>query len=170
MTSVRCAAHAQTTLGGPSLFCVPTSAAHGADATQVVYLDEPYASVRWEDQRVVMEMKGFANSTQFRATQEALLLAIIENGAQRLLSDIRHAKLVLVEDERWLVEDLLPRLARTPLRYSALVMPQNQLALVIATDLTNAAQPPDGISVSEQFGSVDAAKAWLSTVGAAEAR
>ena len=113
MTSVRYAAHAQTTLGGPSLVCVPTSAAHGADA-QVVYLDEPYASVRWEDQCVVMEMKGFANSTQFRATQEALLLAIIENGAQRLLSDIRHAKVVLVEDERWLVEDMLPRLARTP--------------------------------------------------------
>ena len=149
---------------------MPASAAHGGDVTQVVYLDEPYASVRWEDQCVVMEMKGYANSTQFRATQETLLLAVTENGAQRLLSDIRFAKLVLVEDERWLVEDLLPRLARTRLRYSALVMPQNQLALVIATDLTNAAQPPDGISVSEQFGSVDAAKAWLSTVGAAEAR
>ena len=143
---------------------MPNSAAHGAGATHVVYLDEPYASVRWEDQCVVMEMKGFANSTQFRATQEALLLAIIENGAQRLLTDIRHAKLVLVEDERWLVEDMLPRLARTSLRFTALVMPQNQLALVIATDLTNAARPLDGTSVSEQFGSVDEAKTWLSRI------
>jgi hypothetical protein len=146
---------------------MPTTTADGALPTHVVYLDEPYASVRWEDPCVVMEMRAYASSAQFRATQEAVLLAVTENGAQLLLTDIRQAKLVLLDDERWLVEDMLPRLDRTSLRFTALVMPQNQLALVIATDITTAARPLRGTSASERFGTVHEARAWLSTIGAA---
>lgn len=140
---------------------MPTTTVDSAFPTPVVYVDEPYASVRWEEGIVIMEWKGFANSAQFRATQEAVLLAVYENGAQRLLCDIRHGKVVLVQDERWVVEDMVPRLARTGLRFTAVVMPENQLALVIATDLTNATRPRDGTSVSEQFGSVAEGLIWL---------
>jgi len=140
---------------------MPTTTGSSTRPAPVIYLDEPFASVRWEDPWVTMEWKAFCSSAQFRATQEALLLAVIENGAQRLLTDIRHGKVILSVDERWLVEDMLPRLARTSLRFTALVMPYNALALVIATDISKAAQPQDGISTTEQFASIELAKAWL---------
>jgi hypothetical protein len=119
---------------------------------------------------VTLEWRDFANSAQFRATQEAVLLAVVENDSQRLLCDLRHAKVVLVEDERWVVEDMVPRLARTGLRHTAVVMPQNQLANVIASDLTKATRPRDATSTSEQFGSVAEAKVWLSRTETLESR
>ena len=102
-----------------------------------VYLDAPYASVRWvsQGQWVVAEWKATASSADFRAAQETTLRAIQENHASRFLADTRNARLILVEDERWMCDDLIPRYAQTDLRWTAIVNPVNSLARLIATEV-----------------------------------
>jgi hypothetical protein len=129
--------------------------------TTHVYMDEPYASVRWEGKWVAVEMRGYAASAEFRAVQEMVWLAVVEQAAYRLLADIRGAKVMLVEDQRWMVENLLPRLGLAGIRFTALVTPENQLARAITTDMTKA--PRSGTWPSEPFESLEDAKAWLSS-------
>jgi hypothetical protein len=71
-------------------------------------------------------------------------------------------RLVLVDDERWLAQDLLPRLAKTALKRMAIVRPENALAALIAADL---ARPGPTGAESKHFGTVEEAKQWLSPDG-----
>jgi hypothetical protein len=136
-----------------------------ADGVTKVYLDAPYVSVRWEAQGqwVVAEWKGWANSSEFRAAQETTLQAIQENQAVRLLLDMRLQKLVLVEDERWVRESLLPRFAIAGIRWGALVVPVNNLAAAILAEITKT--PPAGEGQRKQFADIDEAKRWLLSMG-----
>jgi hypothetical protein len=128
-----------------------------------VYLDAAYASVRWEadTQRVVTEWKAWARSDEFRAVMETTLRAIRENDALRFLLDTRNAKLVLPEDERWIQEDLLPRFGTTGLRWTAIVIPANQLAQAILGDLMKTS--PSGAIQRGQFGTLTEAHEWLTS-------
>jgi hypothetical protein len=130
-----------------------------------VYLDAPYASIRWESQGrwVVAEWKASASSCDFRAAQEMTLRAIDENHASRFLADTRNAKLVLVEDERWMCEELMARFALTGLRWTAIVIPVNSLARLIATDV--ARKRRTGLVESREFETLAEAESWLSGVG-----
>jgi hypothetical protein len=141
--------------------------ADGSGRTRVLYLDEPYASVRWEEKWVVSEWKGYASSAEFRLVQETILLAVIENGAKRLLIDTQGLKVVLVDDERWMVTDLLTRLGRAGIRFVAVVIPQNQLARTITVDLA-ANLRKNRTWESELFDGLDEANAWLSSREASE--
>jgi hypothetical protein len=89
------------------------------------------------------------------------LRAIGENHALRFLLDARNAKLVIAEDERWIWEDLLPRFALAGIRWTAVVVPANQLAAIMLADITET--PPSGELQREQFGTLDEAEAWLSS-------
>lgn len=131
-----------------------------AIATEVTYLDELYASVRWTGWCVVAEWKGYATSPQFRAVQETVWRTIIETSSNRLLVDTRAARLVVVEDERWMVVDLLPRLGLAGIQFTAIVIPENQLARAITVDVA-AKAPSGGMSESRMFEDLDEAKSWL---------
>lgn len=135
------------------------TAVGGAGFTKV-YLDAPYASVRWEShaQWVVAEWKAWASSADFRAAQETTLRAVQENRALRFLADTRNARLVLVEDERWMCEDLIPRLALAGIRWTAVVTPENKLTKLIAADVGKTQRSG---SQSQHFGTLDEAKEWL---------
>lgn len=139
---------------------IPTELADGGTK---VYLDAPYVSVRWEAQGqwVVAEWKGLATSSDFRAAQETTLQAIQENRAVRFLLDSRRAKLVRVEDEVWVREELLPRFALAGIRWGAFVVPVNALASAILADITK--KPPTGEGTRRQFADIDEAKRWLLT-------
>jgi hypothetical protein len=127
-----------------------------------VYLDTPYVSVRWEGDRqwVVAEWKAWASSADYRAAQETTLTAVNENQASRFLVDALHARLVLVDDERWVRESLIPRFALTGLRWIAMVMPLNPLAHAILTDVDKT--PRNGDTERRYYGNLEEAKAWLS--------
>jgi hypothetical protein len=141
-----------------------TSTLPPAETTNV-FLDAPYGSVRWDDheQWVVSEVRGWANSTEFRAMQETTLRAVQAKRASRLLVDGRNAKVVVMEDERWLSEIMIPRLALAGVRWTAFVTPVNALAQAISLDIAKSSRI-DG-ATSEHFGNLDAAKAWLSLRG-----
>jgi hypothetical protein len=89
---------------------------------------------------------------------EMCLHALEVTQATRLLMDLLKMKLVLVDDERWLAQDLLPRLAKTALRRMAIVTPENALARVIVADL---AKPRPTGTESKHCETFAEAKSWL---------
>jgi hypothetical protein len=129
-----------------------------------VYLDAPYASVRWhgEGQWVFVEWKAWANSTEYRAVQEAVLLALRENRASRNLIDATHARVVSGDDQVWLIEDWIPRAAAAGRRWTAIVMPKSALGRTIAENIDRRQQPT--ATTVEYFETVEDAAAWLSSV------
>src|ERR1700694_5853885 len=91
--------------------------------------------VRGNHQWVVLEIRARASSKDFRYGMEMCLHALEVTQATRLLMDLRKMRLVLVDDERWLAQDLLPRFATTALKRMAVVRPENALARAIVADL-----------------------------------
>ena len=126
------------------------------------YLDAPHMAVRGDQRWVVLEVRALASSKDFRAGMEMCLHALDVTQATRLLMDLRKMRLVLVDDERWLAQDLLPRLATTALKRMAVVTPENALAREIVADL---AKPRPTGTESKHCGTVEEAKAWLSRTG-----
>jgi SpoIIAA-like len=123
------------------------------------FLDAPHMAVRGNNQWVVLEIRTRASSEDFRDGMEMCLRALDVTQATRLLMDLRKMRLVLVDDERWLAQDLLPRLGTTALKRLAIVTPENELARLIVADL---AKPRPTGAESKHCATVQEAKRWLS--------
>jgi hypothetical protein len=128
-----------------------------------VYLDAPHVSVRCERQLLVVEWRAWANSVDRRRAQQTSLRAAEVSRATQLLVDARNMRLVLVDDERWWSEVMLPRLTTTEIRWIAVVVPANQLAEVSVDDMAETRRR--GVAESRHFGTIDEARAWLSSKG-----
>jgi hypothetical protein len=129
-----------------------------------VYLDTPYVLVRWDANGpwVYVKWKAWANSTEYRAAQEVIILAFRENHASRNLIDSTDRRVVSDDDQKWLVEDWMPRAAAAGRRWTAIVMPTSALGRTIAENIDNHGRSKR--NVIEHFETVEAASAWLSTV------
>jgi len=133
-----------------------------ADGPGKTYLDAPYLTVRGDHRSVVVEIRERAGSKEFRDGMETCIHALEMTQSTRLLLDLRNMRLVLVEDERWLAQDLLPRLATTALKWMAVVTPTNALARAIVADL---AKPRPSGTESRHCATVAEARDWLSRTG-----
>jgi hypothetical protein len=129
-----------------------------------VYLETAYVTVRWdgEGQWVFVEWKAWANSTEYRAVQEAVLLALRENRASRNLIDATHARVVSGDDQIWLIENWIPRAIAAGRRWTAIVMPKSALGRTISENIDRRQQP--NATKVEYFETVQDAAAWLSSV------
>jgi hypothetical protein len=69
-----------------------------------VYLDTPYILIRWDGDGpwVYVKWKGWANSPEYRAAQEVVIVALRENHASRNLIDSKESRVVADEDQEWL--------------------------------------------------------------------
>ena len=103
-------------------------AADAMEGLGKTYLDAPHMAVRGDRHRVVLEIRSGASSINFRDGMERCLHALDMTQATCLLMDLRKMRLVLVDDERWLAQELLPRFATTALKRMAVVTPENALA------------------------------------------
>jgi FAD/FMN-containing dehydrogenase len=129
-----------------------------------VYLDTPYALIRWdgEGQWVYVRWTGWANSTEYRQTQETVILALRENHASRNLIDSTHSRVVSDDDQKWLVEDWMPRAVAAGRRWTAIVLPKSALGRTIAENIDK--HPRSNLANVQHFETVEDAAAWLSTV------
>ena len=150
--------HVQRTPGTATVVSVlrPDVANEGMGKT---YLDAPHMAIRGNHHWVVLEIRALARSKDFRDGMEICLSALEETQATKILMDLRKMRLVLLEDERWLAQDLLPRLGRTALKWMGIVTPENALARVIVADL---AKPRPTGTQSKHCVTVEEAQAWLS--------
>ena len=129
-----------------------------------VYLDTPYVLVRWDgDGRwVYVKWKAWANSSEYRAAQEVIIVALRENHTSRNLIDSTDRRVVSDDDQKWLVENWMPRAAVAGRRWTAIVMPKSALGRTIAENIDNYGRSKH--NAIEHFETVEAASAWLSTV------
>jgi SpoIIAA-like len=133
----------------------------GAGLAQV-YLDTPYVSVSWARHCVMVEWKAWAGSADFRAAQLMSIRACEENRSSQLLVDARNMKVVLVDDERWWAEEMLPLLAMTGVRWVAVVKPTNRLAGAIVSDVGRTRR--NLVAETRHFETLDEARQWLSVM------
>jgi hypothetical protein len=126
------------------------------------YLDTPHMHIRGSHLWLLLEIRARASSEDFRDGMEMCLHALDATQATRLLMDLRKMRLVLTDDERWLAQDLLPRLGKTALKRMAIVSPENELARLIVADL---AKPRPTGAESKHCETVEEAREWLSRTG-----
>ena len=129
-----------------------------------VYLDTPYILIRWDGDGpwVYVKWRAWANSAEYRAAQEIVLDALRENHGARNLIDSTDRKVFSDEDQRWLLDDWMPRATAVGRRWTAIVLPNSALGRTIAENLDKHPQSK-AINV-KLFETVDDAAAWLSTV------
>src|SRR6266576_4554958 len=129
-----------------------------------VYLDTPYILIRWDGHGpwVYVKWRAWANSSEYRAAQEVVLLALRENHGSRNLIDSTDRKVFSEEDQKWLLENWMPRAAAAGRRWTAIVLPKTALGRTIAENLDRHPQSKK-INV-KLFENVEDAIAWLSTV------
>ena len=132
--------------------------------TGKIYLDAPYVLITWDPdtQAVYVKWKAWANSSEYRAAQEVIIRALRENHASRNLIDSTDRKVVTDDDQKWLVEDWMPRATAAGRRWTAIVMPKSALGRTIAENIDNSGRSER--NTIEHFETVEEAKAWLSTV------
>ena len=129
-----------------------------------VYADNPYVSIRWVSDGgwVMVEWKEWADSAEYRAAHETILMAIRENHASKNLIDATHAKVVSDSDQKWLIDNWIPRAVAAGRRNTAVVMPKSALGRTISENIDKEAR--SGGTRVEYFDTALEAAAWLSTV------
>jgi hypothetical protein len=129
-----------------------------------VYADQPYVSIRWvsEGGWVLVVWKEWADSAEYRAAHETILMAIRENHASKNLIDATHSKVVSDSDQKWLIENWIPRAVAAGRRSTAIVMPRSALGRTISENIDKGT--PSDVTQVEYFDTATEAAAWLSTL------
>ncbi|AUX45182.1 hypothetical protein SOCE26_066630 [Sorangium cellulosum] len=127
----------------------------------MIHFDERWVTISWDAdiQAVLAEWKGFADTRELRAALEATLDLVRKKKATRCLADCRHAGPTTQDDQRWALENWLPRTAALGVRHVAYVMPRSAIARM---SLTRSVTRFDGQDLAQVlFDDIDAARAWL---------
>jgi hypothetical protein len=82
----------------------------GPSSRDEVFSDEPWLSIRWDDEHkcVYAEFKGFANSSEIRASAMKILEAARSKHCTLLVSDNRGLEGVANADQLWLRDTWMP--------------------------------------------------------------
>lgn len=99
----------------------------------------------------------------FRASNERVLGALADRGADRLLGEIEGLDRIADEDLTWLAEDWIPRAARSGLKRVALVTPAFELGHAGALLVGEKVAPAVELAY---FDDLAAARDWLANGGA----
>lgn len=99
--------------------------------------DEPWLSVQAdrESRCVYAEWRGFANSSEFRASAMRILEAIKSIGAFALVTDNRRLEGVTEQDQMWIRDTLTPLMVDSGLKRIAVVVPQRGLGKIASEQI-----------------------------------
>src|SRR5882762_7652255 len=89
-----------------------------------VYFNVPgVAIVKWDSPSMAthIEWQGWANSTEFRGANDALIRVITNHRTSRILGDSRGIKAIRQPDQDWVNDDWFPRILAAGLRRMAMV-------------------------------------------------
>jgi hypothetical protein len=119
------------------------------------------ATVRWDedDQLVVVEWDGWANSAEFAALLEAELRALEQHRGSRILADCRRQKVLHPKDQERANREWLPRALKIGLKRFAIVVPASVVADMNLRDSMEKASGA-GLEV-EYFANVEEARDWV---------
>ncbi len=110
----------------------------------------------------VIIYQGHVISTEFRQAHEGILKLIQEYDVKKMLSDNRKMGIINPADQQWIQDEFLPRLRQTGLRYSAILVPRNRLAMLTVEDIVDSVHPKK--SMIQYFADIPEAKEWLESI------
>ena len=108
---------------------------------------------------VVMLWKGYANSREFRDTNERVLAIIKKRAARKLLADVKKFVLIGADDQHWLARNWIPRLMDAGVSAVGMVPPDAYFGRV-AVESVGQNLDPERMTL-QLFAERDAAREWL---------
>jgi hypothetical protein len=129
----------------------------------VVYLEDFYQTISWDEtlRYFTLEARGFVPDEKTKAGMEQLLEFFQQQGASKLLLDLKQTAPFSKDLEVWLIQSWYPRMIAAGLKNLALVLPQNALAR-LHLDKAVAKKPLPNLE-TELFEKLAPAIKWLST-------
>ena len=126
-----------------------------------VYMDEPWLHMHWDRTHncVISVWKGFANSAEFRAVLGKGLQAIRERHAIAYVSDTRKLRLIVLEDQKWANETLIPQMAAAGLKRLAMVTANAGLGKVTVEEIVTMVD--NRPLLMRSFDTMQAAMRWV---------
>jgi hypothetical protein len=135
----------------------------GGPEVERVYCNLPgVAFVRWdaESQAAFIRWQGWAKPEEFRAANDALVEAIKDHGATRVLGDAGQMKVIQQSDQDWVNRDWFPRVLAAGLTRLAMVVPASGLAKMNIDAMVS--RVADQLDVA-YFATLGEARAWLAS-------
>lgn len=119
-----------------------------------IYLDGnvPCVTVAW---------KRYATSTQFRYVHESLIALLAKYQVSRILAEATALPTIHLEDQRWIIDDWMPRASAAGLRAVASTRPAAYFARVA---LENIRAEVSGSVHLRSFDEHEAARRWLESL------
>lgn len=132
----------------------PASLEH--DAPYVNVLVEPTSGI------ITVRWKNYAPSGTYRATLDRVVDLINEHRLRYFLTDQRRRGAILHEDERWLVTDWAPRMAKAGLERAAIVQSEDFFNRTTVDRFVRTVLPTVDYPIMN-FHTMEDARAWLMT-------
>jgi hypothetical protein len=110
---------------------------------------------------IFVEWRSYANSTQLRFIHERMLELLERHHASKILGDVSGLPTVHTEDQKWIIENWVPRAQAAGLRATAAKRPTAYFGR-LAVSALHAAMPAD-VAV-RSFNRLDEARRWLETI------
>lgn len=110
---------------------------------------------------LVVVWRGYATSTQLRFVHERILELLEEHRVAKILGDNSGLPTVHADDQKWLIENWMPRAKAAGLRAAAAKQPVSYFGRLAINTLHSAM--PAGV-IARSFGQLDDARRWLETV------
>jgi len=130
------------------------------DGEQMYFNLPGVAVVRWDAQSegAHIEWQGWARPAEFRAANDALVQAITDHQATRVLGDSRRIKVIQKSDQDWVNGDWFPRILAAGLTRMAMVLPESGLAKMNIDEMVS--RVADRLDVA-YFATLGEAREWL---------
>ncbi len=110
----------------------------------------------------ILVWNGYVTSQEFRYINENFLEFAREHTITKMIRDTRNFTILSPADRKWFTECIIPQFHAVGIRFSAIIIPNNQISRLLVEELARHANSHE-IEV-QYFPSVEEAKAWLAAV------
>jgi hypothetical protein len=110
----------------------------------------------------VLTWNAYVFSDEYREINTRVLERLENRTMHKMIRDTRKLNIISAKDQEWFSEFVAPQLVLAGLKYSAVILPENQLAKMAVEDIVHRLNPK--IVDTRFFGDMDSAREWLATV------
>jgi len=124
--------------------------------------DDPWLSIQWDGGNgcLYVEWRGFANSSEFRASMLKIVDALRIHSSGLLVSDNRRLEGVADTDQLWIRDTWTPAAVAAGLRRIGVVVPQRGLGKIATEEILS--QVGMKVFATRTFTTVSEATEWVS--------
>mgnify|MGYP001794714055 CR=1 FL=1 len=124
-----------------------------------ILLDENYVRIQVNGEHRVVEIiwKKFAMSKQYRDAIEVAYEAITRYDLTGWLSDMTQAGVVAIQDQNWVIEDIVPKCIAAGIVKTAIVDSRD----VFSNKYVHSIETAYPKSTAEHFKDIESARAWF---------